>query len=459
MPTLSKKLSLAAVLVSTCALGFAGIASGTPDWTVYGPQTNSQFGADVQSAGDVNRDGYDDVLITATAAYSGDISELAEGRVYLYLGGPSGPATTPSWSFESNQYRAQLSRAIGAGDVNGDGYADILVAAPWYDNGQADAGKVWLFYGSPTGPGATPDWTTEGNVAGANYGYTLAAGRLNNDNYSDILVAAPWFSGGQTNEGKVVAFFGSPNGPSTTPDWSVESNLVGALFGAAVSVGDVDGDGIPDVGIGAPGYDGKTTDQGAVFVYAGGNIKPSTGPSTTLLVNTANAGFGYKLSLAGDYNRDGIKDVAASSAASRTSEIVSIFPGKVGGPAGKASLTLKGELDRHDVTGFGSAIAAGDVNRDGYSDLAIGAYSYGDYDSHGTANIGQVYVFLGGPSGLHGTWSALVEGVLDGDFLGSAISATGDFNGDGYKDVLASADGLDLAPHIGRVTLYFGGRL
>ncbi|HKB28582.1 MAG TPA: integrin alpha, partial [Candidatus Limnocylindrales bacterium] len=96
--------------------------------------------------------------------------------------------TTPSWMTESNQATAHLGIAVAAaGDVNGDGFGDVVVSAPWYDaNGFTDEGRVFVFHGSATGPGATPDFIADGNQAAGFFGYSVAAaGDVNNDGYGD----------------------------------------------------------------------------------------------------------------------------------------------------------------------------------------------------------------------------------------------------------------------------------
>ena len=119
--------------------------STTPDWTTEGDQQDAGFGHSVGTAGDTNGDGYADVIV---GAYQYDSGEEDEGRVFVYCGSSTGLSTTPDWTAESDQTSAFLGTLVGtAGDVNGDGYADVIVGAHRYDNGEADEGRAFVYHG------------------------------------------------------------------------------------------------------------------------------------------------------------------------------------------------------------------------------------------------------------------------------------------------------------------------
>ena len=154
----------------------------------------------------------------------------------------------------SNQVGARFGRSVGtAGDVNGDGFADIIVGAEQYDNGQTDEGRVYVFLGSKTGLNSTADWTAESDQAEALFGKLVrTAGDVNGDGYADVIVGAPFFDGGQTDEGRAYLYLGSAMGLNATADWTAEGNQTEARFGtSAGTAGDVNGDGYSDVIIGA----------------------------------------------------------------------------------------------------------------------------------------------------------------------------------------------------------------
>ncbi len=120
-------------------------------------QAGAEFGNSVGTAGDVNGDGYSDVIVGADAYNNG---QTGEGRAYVYHGSATGLATSATWTAESDQVNAYFGYSVGtAGDVNGDGYSDVIVGAYGYDNDQTDEGRVYVYHGvqqrawSPAPPG------------------------------------------------------------------------------------------------------------------------------------------------------------------------------------------------------------------------------------------------------------------------------------------------------------------
>jgi hypothetical protein len=151
-----------------------------------------------------------------------------------------------------------LGKAVGdlaPGDVNGDGYDDVIVGAVGYDDGETDEGRVFVYYGSASGLPPAPDWTAESDQAGAGFASVSRAGDVNGDGYGDVIIGASAYDNGQTDEGRVYVYHGSASGLSTTPDEIAESNQDQAFFGFSVgTAGDVNGDGYDDVVVGAPYY-------------------------------------------------------------------------------------------------------------------------------------------------------------------------------------------------------------
>jgi hypothetical protein len=180
----------------------------SPSWTAYGGQENAYFGQAVDTAGDVNGDGYADVIVGAPGYTH---SQTEEGRANVYLGGASGLSASPGWTAESDQAYAAFGWSVGtAGDVNGDGYADVIVAAPWYDNGQTDEGRAYVYLSGASGLSASPDWTAESDQANDRFGYSVGtAGDVNGDGYADVIVGAPWYINSQTNEGGAFVYYGN----------------------------------------------------------------------------------------------------------------------------------------------------------------------------------------------------------------------------------------------------------
>ncbi len=168
-----------------------GLPRATSEWVVEGHERNASFGTSVASAGDVNGDGYDDVVVGAPLYGPGD-----PGAAFLFLGSATGPSTAPDWAVWPHQAYASFGTSVAsAGDVNGDGYDDVVIGAPFY--GPDDGGAAFLFLGSATGLSATPDWTTFGHQTNGELGTSVAsAGDVNGDGYDDVVVGAPLYGPG-----------------------------------------------------------------------------------------------------------------------------------------------------------------------------------------------------------------------------------------------------------------------
>jgi hypothetical protein len=174
-------------------------------------QANAFFGKSVSTAGDVNGDGYSDVVV---GAWLYDNGQTDEGAVFVYLGSSGGVSSTASAILECNQANAHLGNSVSsAGDVNGDGYSDIISGANLYDNGQTDEGASFLYHGSSSGIITTAAAILECNQASANFGVSVAqAGDVNGDGYSDVIVGAYAYTNGSSSEGAAFIYQGNNGG-------------------------------------------------------------------------------------------------------------------------------------------------------------------------------------------------------------------------------------------------------
>jgi hypothetical protein len=247
---------------------------GTPanyDWRGDSNQVDSFYGSSVAS-GDITGDGYDDVIV---AAFDYEAAFDNEGRVFLYVANANGSGlqTTVKWTFDGGRNDAHLGSSVAsAGDVNGDGLDDVLIGAQSYANGQFDEGSAFVFHGVASGLlGALPAWTGEMNQGEAYLGIAVAsAGDVNADGYDDILVGADEWDGGDIDEGGAFLYYGTDIGLSYIPAKQFEIDLEFAELGNAVaSAGDVNDDGYDDVIIGSDVYYNPEVDEGAAFVYFG----------------------------------------------------------------------------------------------------------------------------------------------------------------------------------------------
>jgi hypothetical protein len=266
----------------------AGLST-TPVWMTEGNQVSAFFGSSVSTAGDVNGDGFADILV---GAHFYDNDQRDEGRAFGFFGSAGGMDTVPDWVVEGDQAGAFLGFWVGtAGDVNGDGYSDVLAAAPYFDNGQVDEGRVYIYYGSSDGLHSSPDWFAEGDQSFASFGYSVGpAGDVNGDNYSDLIVGAPFYDNAYSDAGRIYVFLGSATGLGNTPDWILDGDQAGAWFGTSVNTaGDVDGDGLDEVAVGARYFDNGEADEGRAFVYA---AEISNRPPTVKVVGSPTVGEG-----------------------------------------------------------------------------------------------------------------------------------------------------------------------
>ncbi|MDX9720062.1 MAG: Ig-like domain-containing protein [Myxococcota bacterium] len=417
----------------------SNVGLSSPVSTLSGSQAAALFGESLSSAGDVNGDGLSDVIIGAPSYDSG---QSDEGAAFVYLGKHSGMATTHAWNYESNQASAQLGLSLArAGDVNGDGMDDVLVGAPLYDLGGADSGQILLFLGTTSGLQTAAAWATSTMQAGAQFGASMAGvGDVNNDGFEDFVVGSPGYDGGQSNEGAAYLYLGASVWLDPPPSWSVESDQADARLGAAVAAaGDTDFDGFADVLVGAPGFDNGQTDEGRAFLYRGSATGLQTSPAWSAEPDVANASFGAALDGAGDVNGDLYADVligAPGFSQGQSNEGSAYL--YLGGPLGVASSPAwTWQRDQANARAGQSVARAGDVNGDGFSDVLVGAPGF----DNGQTDEGWAGLWLGSATGLPSSPSWSFESNNDAAELGYRVAGAGDLNNDGLADIALGMPG------------------
>ena len=476
---IAARSSVGRISLSMASLKFQGIDPG--DWT----------GFSVAPAGDVNQDGYADILIGAPKAGVDDpISLVGEGKTYLFLGGPNREwpaspvnlASADASFIGCNKESRTGYQVYTAGDVNGDGYDDFLITG---GNCVPNLGaQVFLFLGDKD-----ISWGKDFLVSNADaffYGeskiltsslFAASAGDVNGDGLDDFLIADYLDDEVAENSGKVYLILGR-----AAANWGQYFQLgnaevaflgVGADSQAgrtAIGAGDVNGDGLDDILIGARGkvylilgredtdYWGKN--------YSLANVGTSFIPETTGDPLALNVEFGRRAAGVGDVNGDGFDDflVGAPDNDQGGSDAGKsyLFLGKANVdwgknfPAEMADAAFIGELNL-DRSGR-RVSGAGDVNQDGLDDMLIASHT----SRLGGIGSGTVYLVLGRTAADWGRTFSLSRadriyiGEAEGLLAGSDIAGVGDFNGDSLDDLLIGAYGGEGSDSPGKAYLITG---
>lgn len=391
--------------------------------------------------------------------------------------------------------------SIASGDFNGDGFDDILIGASLANVGGSTPGAAFLVFGSSSAFGASLDLTAlngsngfrlNGETSGGLAGTTVGFADVNDDGFDDILIGAPGMSPNGASSGAAYVVFGGSGAQSATIELSALNGMTGFQisgeaasdnFGWVISsAGDINGDGVEDLIVGAPYADGGGgTDSGRSYIIFG---------STTAFASTIEAsaldganGFvldggasddlsGQAVSSAGDFNGDGIDDLLIGATGIAGVGGAYILYGKTSAFSATVELTDLDGTDGFKLTGQSaldlagySAASIGDVNGDGFNDITIGAIGA---DPSGRASAGKAYVIFGTANGfggnlllssLNGSNGFAIAGAANQDELGISVSGAGDVNGDGVDDILVGAFFANPGGRAdaGQTYLIFGG--
>ena len=382
--------------------------------TLSDGSTADGHGHSIAGAGDVDGDGFDDVVVGAP---------FGDNTVYVYFGSASGLPTSPDQAIASplsgstdDDWGWDVS---GVGDVNGDGFDDVVVGARRWDS---NVGKAVVLLGSGTGL-ATSGTELAGSGAGQFGTAVGGAGDVDGDGFDDVIVGEP-----SANSGSAYVFHGSATGMDAAVRTTIVAGATSSNLGIAVGgAGDVNGDGFDDVVV---GDDSASGFAGEVHVHHGSGAGVSPTAATTGVGSVAFTRLGGAVDGAGDTNGDGFDDVVVGGFGNSTvTPIAAIFEGSASGIGTSADVTIRG----NPGSNFGLAIAGlGDVNADGYGDVLVGARN------EGASFQGQASVYLGSLDGMQTTAEGNATGTTTGYALGTAVGGAGDVNGDGYNDMLVS---------------------
>lgn len=400
---------------------------------------------------DIDGDGYGDIVV------SGWQDGSTTGKSYIFYGSASGISNTTATSSTSILTGEQASARFGVSsamaDINGDGFADVIIGASYWDDGNTFAnGRAYIFHGGAGRIATSSASAAIRIITGVdydNFGGSFNVGDINNDGYADLLVAAVGAKNALTNTvGKTFLFYGGASGITQTTSTAApvifegEDLAPSPSFGSSIVVGDFDADGFSDIAIGASAYN---TNLGRAYLFYGSGASGFTpGTYMATISNTiatgsvANTFIGGTMA-AGDLNGDGATDLATGGygATSSTSKLF-LFYGAVGSRPLQSNSATPTTTVTEGTNGFflTTTIAIQDVNGDGYGDVIVGAHG-------GTANNGYTRIFFGQATPLTATLPTHAAYSVLGEFVGHQFGrgTTGtDINGDGYPDLMVGAN-------------------
>ena len=334
--------------------------STSPVWQLTRTAQPGAREASWGSALDVDGDGFAELAVGASdTTIDGNIGT---GRVYVYAGGPDGPDLARVTVLDGPVAGGQFGHSLAAVDFDGDGFADLAVGASSEGTaGTGISGKVYVYRGGPHGLAAAPDYTLSTGDGGG-VGWSLdGAGDLNGDGYGDLVAGAPLSKVAGVLTGAAYVFYGDDHGGANVATLRTSDGALAKVGLAVAGGGDLDGDGLADVIIGVPDSPMGSAGHGRAYIYRGQPIGLDDNPTVLDESSPLLAQFGSALAIAGDVDGDGLADLAVSAPGDGAGRVY-LYTGRAGaapqklarfdgpdGPDGRFGATLSSD----DVDGDG----------------------------------------------------------------------------------------------------------
>ena len=456
------------------------LAQGDENILVRGDSTSDRLGTTTLVRGDLNGDGYMDLVVGAPRGQGS--AGLGSGITYVFFGAPAFPDTidlllssadVTIYGMTGNEWSGS---SLACGDLNMDGFDDLAIGAPYSGTSTGShAGRIYLIFGQETIPSYidlavdSADVIIAGGGVEYRLGTAVAIGEINGDGFDDLVVSAnnadlPW----ATDGGEVYVFWGTTTWNSRInlmvdhADVTIQANEAQDHLGTALAVDDINGDSFDDILVGAPDASPSgRLNAGTAYVFNGWTILPDTiklnlsFADVTIYGSSAGNRMGTSVAI-GDFDFRSFGDIILGAPYTTTGS--GVAAGEVyvllGNNNMHSVIDLNSNPNPADVRIYGAyandnvgvAVAAGDVNGDGYCDVLVGA-PYADVGSETEAGI--TYVIYGGAFVFPAVFdlaaaehNVIVYGNLENDNSGSALTA-GDINGDGFADIIIGAYGAD----------------